>query len=170
VSLWPSYHAIAPPTRHALLPAQARVALPLTHLQSTEHYTHSQRLSLMHCVFNNLPLTCLACLYRRCRRRRRRRQDHKGRRVREEVAGGLAARRPHHRHRARVQRRLLLGAWLKCFCPPAKNLPKAWFNIVPYREVGLVSAELLEKDLQRCALQQRVYSAEMVLKRRGPGT
>jgi light-independent protochlorophyllide reductase subunit B len=27
-----------------------------------------------------------------------------------------------------------------------KNLPKAWFNIVPYREVGLLTAEFLEKQ------------------------
>jgi light-independent protochlorophyllide reductase subunit B len=27
-----------------------------------------------------------------------------------------------------------------------KNLPKAWFNIVPYREVGLLTAQFLEKE------------------------
>ena len=27
-----------------------------------------------------------------------------------------------------------------------KNLPKAWFNIVPYREVGLMTANYLEKE------------------------
>lgn len=27
-----------------------------------------------------------------------------------------------------------------------KNLPKAWFNIVPYREVGLMTAQYLEKE------------------------
>jgi len=29
-----------------------------------------------------------------------------------------------------------------------KNLPKAWFNIVPYREVGLMTAVYLEKEFQ----------------------
>jgi nitrogenase molybdenum-iron protein alpha/beta subunit len=29
-----------------------------------------------------------------------------------------------------------------------KNLPKAWFNIVPYREVGLMTAIYLEKEFQ----------------------
>ncbi|CAK9105246.1 Light-independent protochlorophyllide reductase subunit B (DPOR subunit B) (LI-POR subunit B) [Durusdinium trenchii] len=29
-----------------------------------------------------------------------------------------------------------------------KNLPKAWFNIVPYREVGLMTAKYLEKEFQ----------------------
>lgn len=29
-----------------------------------------------------------------------------------------------------------------------KNLPKAWFNIVPYREVGLMTASYLEKEFQ----------------------
>lgn len=28
-----------------------------------------------------------------------------------------------------------------------KNLPKAWFNIVPYRETGLLTAKFLEKEL-----------------------
>ena len=27
-----------------------------------------------------------------------------------------------------------------------QNLPKAWFNIVPYREVGLMTANYLEKE------------------------
>ena len=27
-----------------------------------------------------------------------------------------------------------------------KELPKAWFNIVPYREVGLMTAVYLEKE------------------------
>lgn len=27
-----------------------------------------------------------------------------------------------------------------------KNLPKAWFNVVPYREVGLLTAQFLEKE------------------------
>jgi light-independent protochlorophyllide reductase subunit B len=29
-----------------------------------------------------------------------------------------------------------------------KNLPKAWFNFIPYREVGLLTAEYLEKEYQ----------------------
>jgi light-independent protochlorophyllide reductase subunit B len=29
-----------------------------------------------------------------------------------------------------------------------KNLPKAWFNIVPYREIGLLTAEFLEQEYQ----------------------
>ncbi|MEC4985036.1 MAG: ferredoxin:protochlorophyllide reductase (ATP-dependent) subunit B [Oscillatoria sp. PMC 1068.18] len=28
-----------------------------------------------------------------------------------------------------------------------KNLPRAWFNLVPYREVGMMSAEFLQKEL-----------------------
>ena len=27
-----------------------------------------------------------------------------------------------------------------------KNLPKAWFNLVPYREIGLLTAEYLKKN------------------------
>jgi len=33
-----------------------------------------------------------------------------------------------------------------CFVTQLKNLPKAWFNIVPYREVGLMTANYLEKE------------------------
>jgi light-independent protochlorophyllide reductase subunit B len=29
-----------------------------------------------------------------------------------------------------------------------KNLPKAWFNVVPYREVGLLTAQFLEKEFE----------------------
>ena len=29
-----------------------------------------------------------------------------------------------------------------------KNLPKAWFNFVPYREVGLMTAVYLEKEFE----------------------
>ena len=32
------------------------------------------------------------------------------------------------------------------FVSQLKNLPKAWFNIVPYREVGLLTAQFLEKE------------------------
>lgn len=30
-----------------------------------------------------------------------------------------------------------------------KNLPKAWFNVVPYREVGLLTAQYLEKEFNQ---------------------
>jgi len=33
-----------------------------------------------------------------------------------------------------------------CFVTQLKNLPKAWFNIVPYREVGLMTANYLEQE------------------------
>lgn len=34
----------------------------------------------------------------------------------------------------------------KCTVEQLKTLPKAWFNIVPYREVGLMTAKYLEKN------------------------
>lgn len=60
----------------------------------------------------------------------------------------------HHLHDCRELKRLLweLGISINliipegCFVTNLKNLPNAWFNIVPYREVGLMSAVFLEKE------------------------
>nr|YP_009106576.1 ChlB subunit of protochlorophyllide reductase [Dicloster acuatus]AIT95394.1 ChlB subunit of protochlorophyllide reductase [Dicloster acuatus] len=60
----------------------------------------------------------------------------------------------HHQHDCRELKRLLadLGIAINeiipegCSVKNLKNLPKAWFNIVPYREVGLMAAVYLEKE------------------------
>lgn len=60
----------------------------------------------------------------------------------------------HHQHDCRELKRLLadLGISINeiipegCSVENLKNLPKAWFNIVPYREVGLMAAKYLEKE------------------------
>lgn len=60
----------------------------------------------------------------------------------------------HNQHDCRELKRLLndLGIEINEIIPEGgqvsnlKNLPKAWFNIVPYREVGLMTALYLEKE------------------------
>ena len=60
----------------------------------------------------------------------------------------------HNQHDCRELKRLLtdLGIDINEIIPEGgqvknlKNLPKAWFNIVPYREVGLMTAVYLEKE------------------------
>jgi light-independent protochlorophyllide reductase subunit B len=60
----------------------------------------------------------------------------------------------HNQHDCRELKRLLndLGIEVNEVIPEGgsvtslKNLPKAWFNIVPYREVGLMTAIYLEKE------------------------
>lgn len=60
----------------------------------------------------------------------------------------------HNQHDCRELKRLLndLGIQVNEVIPEGglvtnlKNLPKAWFNIVPYREVGLMAAQYLEKE------------------------
>ena len=60
----------------------------------------------------------------------------------------------HHQHDCRELKRLLadLGISINeiipegCSVENLQNLPKAWFNIVPYREVGLMTAKYLEKE------------------------
>jgi light-independent protochlorophyllide reductase subunit B len=60
----------------------------------------------------------------------------------------------HNQHDSRELRRLLadLGVEVNEIIPEGgtiegiKNLPKAWFNIVPYREIGLMTAKYLEKN------------------------
>ena len=60
----------------------------------------------------------------------------------------------HHQHDCRELKRLLadLGISINeiipegCSVENLQNLPKAWFNIVPYREVGLMAAKYLEKE------------------------
>jgi light-independent protochlorophyllide reductase subunit B len=62
----------------------------------------------------------------------------------------------HNQHDSRELKRLLndLGIHVNEIIPEGgsvtnlKNLPKAWFNIVPYREVGLMTAVYLEKNYQ----------------------
>jgi light-independent protochlorophyllide reductase subunit B len=62
----------------------------------------------------------------------------------------------HNQHDCRELKRLLndLGVDVNEVIPEGgsvtnlKNLPKAWFNLVPYREVGLMSAVYLEKEYQ----------------------
>ena len=59
----------------------------------------------------------------------------------------------HNQHDCRELKRLLtdLGIEINEIIPEGgsvnnlKNLPKAWFNFVPYREVGLMTANYLEK-------------------------
>jgi len=60
----------------------------------------------------------------------------------------------HNQHDSRELKRLLndLGIEVNEIIPEGgsvtnlKNLPKAWFNIVPYREVGLMAANYLERE------------------------
>ena len=60
----------------------------------------------------------------------------------------------HNQHDCRELKRLLtdLGIQINEIIPEGgrvenlKNLPKAWFNFVPYREVGLMTAKFLEKE------------------------
>lgn len=60
----------------------------------------------------------------------------------------------HNQHDSRELRRLLndLGVKINEIIPEGgfvrniKNLPQAWFNIVPYREVGLMAAVYLEQE------------------------
>ena len=60
----------------------------------------------------------------------------------------------HNQHDCRELKRLLndLGIGINEVIPEGgsvkdlKNLPKAWFNVVPYREVGLMAANFLEKE------------------------
>nr|AYQ94186.1 protochlorophyllide reductase subunit B [Borodinellopsis texensis] len=62
----------------------------------------------------------------------------------------------HNQHDCRELKRLLndLGIDVNEVIPEGgsvtnlKNLPKAWFNIVPYREVGLMTAVYLEKEYE----------------------
>ena len=60
----------------------------------------------------------------------------------------------HNQHDCRELKKLLLdlGVQINEILPEGalisnlKNLPKAWFNFVPYREVGLMAAKYLEKE------------------------
>jgi light-independent protochlorophyllide reductase subunit B len=62
----------------------------------------------------------------------------------------------HNQHDCREIRRLLqdLGIEINEIIPEGssvnnlQNLPKAWFNIIPYREIGLMTAKYLEKEFQ----------------------
>ena len=62
----------------------------------------------------------------------------------------------HHQHDCRELKRLLfeLGIETHQIIPEGgsvkdlKNLPQAWFNIVPYREIGCMAAQYLEKEFQ----------------------
>jgi light-independent protochlorophyllide reductase subunit B len=44
-----------------------------------------------------------------------------------------------------------------CSVENLQNLPKAWFNIVPYREVGLMTAIYLEKEYSNAYLYNNSY-------------
>lgn len=62
----------------------------------------------------------------------------------------------HNQHDCRELKRLLtdLGITVNEILPEGgsvtkiKNLPNAWFNLVPYREVGLMAANYLEKEFE----------------------
>ena len=62
----------------------------------------------------------------------------------------------HNQHDCRELKRLLndLGIAINEVIPEGgsvtnlQNLPKAWFNFVPYREVGLMAAKYLEKEFE----------------------
>ena len=62
----------------------------------------------------------------------------------------------HNTHDCRELKRLLNDLGIKvneiipegCSVQNLKNLPKAWFNIVPYREIGLMTAVYLEKEYE----------------------
>ncbi len=67
---------------------------------------------------------------------------------------GMATLGFHHNHDCKELRRLMtdLGIKVNCVMPEGasvhelKNLPQAWFNLVPYRELGLMSAEYLQQE------------------------
>ena len=58
----------------------------------------------------------------------------------------------HHQHDCREIYRLLIDLGIQinqiipegCFVTDLKKIPEAWFNIVPYREIGLMAAQYLE--------------------------
>nr|AYC64606.1 Protochlorophyllide reductase subunit B [Halimeda minima] len=60
----------------------------------------------------------------------------------------------HHQHDCREIYRILKDLGIKinqiipegCLVTNLKNITKAWFNIVPYREIGLMAAEYLHKN------------------------
>jgi light-independent protochlorophyllide reductase subunit B len=60
----------------------------------------------------------------------------------------------HNNHDATELKRLMtdLGIEVNCIMPEnasvheLKNMPRAWFNLVPYREVGLMAAEYLQAE------------------------
>ena len=62
----------------------------------------------------------------------------------------------HNQHDCRELKRLLtdLGITINEILPEGglvtniKNLPNAWFNLIPYREVGLMAANYLQKEFQ----------------------
>lgn len=62
----------------------------------------------------------------------------------------------HHQHDCREIRRLFqdLGIEINEIIPEGnsvnniKNLPRAWFNFIPYREIGLMTAKYLEKEFE----------------------
>ena len=62
----------------------------------------------------------------------------------------------HHQHDCRELKRLLfeLGIETNLIIPEGgsvkelKSIPEAWFNIVPYREIGCMAAQYLEKEFQ----------------------
>jgi light-independent protochlorophyllide reductase subunit B len=62
----------------------------------------------------------------------------------------------HHQHDCRELKRLLHDCGIEineilpegCSVHNIKNLSRAWFNIVPYRELGLMTALFLEKEFQ----------------------
>jgi light-independent protochlorophyllide reductase subunit B len=62
----------------------------------------------------------------------------------------------HHQHDCRELKRLLfeLGIETNLILPEGgsvkelRKLPEAWFNIVPYREIGCMAAQYLEKEFQ----------------------
>jgi light-independent protochlorophyllide reductase subunit B len=61
----------------------------------------------------------------------------------------------HHQHDCRELKRLLHDCGIEineiipegCYVENIQKLSKAWFNIVPYRELGLMTAVFLEKEL-----------------------
>ncbi len=60
----------------------------------------------------------------------------------------------HNNHDATELKRLMaeLGIEVNCIMPEGasvhelKNMPRAWFNLVPYREIGVMAAEYLQKE------------------------
>ena len=71
----------------------------------------------------------------------------------------------HNQHDCRELKRFLndLGIEINEIIPEGgcvknlKNLPKAWFNIVPYREVGLMTAKYLEKEFANALCSIHTY-------------
>ncbi len=67
---------------------------------------------------------------------------------------GMATLGFHHNHDCKELRRLMtdLGIKVNCVMPEGasvhelKTLPQAWFNLVPYRELGLMSAQYLQQE------------------------